>query len=162
MELEQVLQGRYHVTGLQAPFHLDRHALPRGLVHHRQDLQTPAVLGLVEEEIIAPYVVRTLGPPAHAAVPAVAQATAFPRTRRHFQALPLPKGMLTGQDPYPLDQRPIAFWAAADMPLRGPRLPQGPARPPLRDAQDPSHSLDGLASAGRAGQFPRRASWRMA
>src|SRR5205823_3408515 len=116
--LEEVLQGRYHVLGGQAPLDLDRQAFPRVLVDHRQDLQAPAVGRLVVDEVVAPDVAGPLGPPPGAAVLAAAEATAFPLDLRHLQPLPTPEPvdpLEVDRPPLPLQQRPDASIAVAGM-----------------------------------------------
>src|SRR4051794_37272668 len=185
--LEEVLQGRYHILGSQVPLHLDRQAFSGELVHHRQDPQAPAVDGLVVDEVVAPDVARALGPAAGAAVLALAQATAFPLDLGHFQALTTPEpvdplevdrpplshqqgldptvaiaGVLPGQGPDPQQQLFLSFSFGPDVPLTRPGHAQGSAGPTLGDLERRHRTGDGLSPPGRAHEFPRAASLRIA
>ena len=60
------------------------------------------------------------------------------------------------------DQPLLVIGDLALMPLRRPRLPDRPARPPFRDAHHVTYMFDGPASFGRAQKFPRFTSFKMA
>src|SRR3954453_15357029 len=92
-DLEEVLQGRYHILGVQAPLDLDRQAFPGELIDDRQHLQAPPVGRLGVDEVVAPDVVRPLGPPSCAAVLALPQATTLPLNLRYFEPFPTPEPM---------------------------------------------------------------------
>src|SRR4051812_39148125 len=186
-DLEQVLQGRYHTLGIHAPLDLDRQAFPGELIDHRQQLQAPPVGRLVVDEVVAPDVVGPLGSTAAAAVLALPQATAFPLHLRHLEAIPTPEamdplevdrpplphqhgpdasiavaGVLPGQRPDPQQQLFLSFSFGPGIPLARPGHAQGPAGPTLGDPEGRHRLDDGLTSPGRAHEFPRAASLRIA
>src|SRR3954468_10057738 len=185
--LEEVLQRRYHILGGQAPLDLDRQAFPRELVHHRQQLQAPPVGRLVVDEVIAPDVVRALGPAASAAVLALPEPATLPLDLRHLEPLstpepvdslevdrpPLPHqwgldppvaiaGVLSGQGPDPQQQLFLSFSFGPDVPLARPGHAQRSAGPTLGDLEGRHRPDDGLSPPDRAHEFPRAASLRIA
>jgi hypothetical protein len=80
-EGKQVLQGRQDILGLDAACHLDRQTLPRVLIQDHQELEPPAVGGLVRHKVITPHVVDVLGLSSQAPILRIAQPNGPGRSR---------------------------------------------------------------------------------
>jgi hypothetical protein len=93
---EQTLQGAQDILGLDPTFDLDGQTLPRILIQDHQELEPPAVSGLVRHKVITPHVVDVLGLTPQAPILRIAQPLTFSLLSRHLQAL------LTPQSIYPL------------------------------------------------------------
>jgi hypothetical protein len=67
--------------------------LSRVFVDEGEDLDLPAVLGPVEQEVVGPNVVGSLGSVPNAALIAIAQTTAFLSPSRYSQAFTAPQAL---------------------------------------------------------------------
>ena len=79
------------VVGVDAAAALDRQRLPRELVNHVQQLQDPAVGGLIELEVKRPHVIGPLGPQPVGRNRRVPQALALAPPDRHPETLLAPQ-----------------------------------------------------------------------
>src|SRR5262249_34374674 len=135
----------------------------------------------------APDVVGPLGTQPGTAVLARTQAAALPLDLRHLQPLPTPEpmdplevdrpalthqqgldpliaeaGVLPGPGPEPRQPLFFSFPFGPDVSLVRSGHAQGPARPTLGDPEGRHRLDDGLSPPGRAHEFPRAASLRIA
>ncbi len=176
---DEALQRRDGLVGVDAAVTLDRERLAGELVDDMQQLENPAVGGLIELKVQRPDVIGRLcaqpvgrhrrGPEALALAPAL----------RHAQPLltPQPLRTLAIQHPALLEQQlmrtpiPPPRPLARDLPQRRPQpgvvagharlvtlrrtmLPDISARPPLGNAKAVLEHPDRLAPTRRAHQFP--------
>ncbi len=82
-ELRQRLQDLHRG---HAALDAQRQALPGVLVDHRQDLQRPAVVGPLEDEVVGPDVVSALRPEPHARAVIPPQAASFGLLPGHLES----------------------------------------------------------------------------
>ena len=88
---EERRQRLEHINRSQPPRDHDRQALPRILLHDREELQRAPVVRPVRDEVIGPDVVPIRRPTAHARPIRQPQTTALRLFPGHFQALPPPQ-----------------------------------------------------------------------
>ena len=172
---EQLRQAMQDIVGFQLARRDDGEALARKLVNDRQHTESPTVLSLILDEIIAPDMAGALRSKTDARSVIQPEAAAFRLFLRHFQPFPPPDAI------DPLEVRPPAFDAkqrgdpaiavaavsrrqtddrrgqrlliiADDRPpaLRRTRLADHGASTALRDINPGAHMLDTVPAAGRA------------
>ncbi len=175
MHLEQVGQLLNYILGGDAPLCQNRVRFARVLVENRQHLESTAVLRLIHDKIVAPYVILVLGSQALRTVLAApqtppltlnlryAQSFLSPQTLNPFTVytpalppqqcpgVPIPATrMLLCHFMQAIDQVSITVWISRLEPLTRPRLLQNSARPTLGHLQHLLHMAHSSASPGRA------------
>ena len=186
MRDEQVRERLEHVGGAQPPGDNQRETFPRVLIHDRQDLQRPAIMGPLRHEVVRPDVVAVLRPAAEARAvrepqppplrlflrhvqpltspepchALVIHSPAFPPQERRDPSIAIPS-ILRRQLDESRDQAGLSVGHASSMPVRRPRLPQDSTGPPFRDAQVVSDMVHRLAAAGRAQNVPEATSFKI-
>ena len=92
--------------------------------------------------------------------PFVIHSPAFAPQERRDAAIAIPPILCRELD-QPRDQAALVVGHARSMPVCRPRLPQDPTGPPFRDAQVVPDMIHGLASSGRAQNFPEATSFKI-
>jgi len=110
-----------------ATLDLDGEALTGVLVLDGQQLQRPAVGGLVTEEIIAPYVVDPLGTTPQTTILAAARTTLLPLFSRHFQPFLTPQPV----DAFAVHTKTLALQERPGASVPVPRMTTNPLQHPL-------------------------------
>ena len=176
---DEALQRNDGLVAVDAAVALDRQRLAGELIDDVQQLEDPAVGGLVKLEVQRPYVVGCLGAQPIGRDRRGPQPLALAASLRHPQALfaPQPLRALAVEHPALLEQQlvrapiPPPRPVAGDLAQRGAQpgvvagdqrraalrravLPDVSARPPLRDPKTVLQHADRLAPARRAHQFP--------
>ena len=95
MDEEQLGELFENLLGVELPFDPDRQALSRELIDDAQHPIDPAIVCPVLDEVIAPYVVRTLWPKPNAGTIVQPETTAFRLLLRDLEPLPPPDAIHT-------------------------------------------------------------------
>jgi hypothetical protein len=176
---DEPVEGGDGLVGIDAAVTLDRQRFAGELVDDVQQLQDPAVGGLVELEVQRPHVIRPLSPQPPGRDRRIAHTLALAPPARHPDALLAPQPLRplavqlpalleqqlmraavppprppTGDPPQLGSQRRVILGDARLMTLGRAVLSDIPARPSLGDPQTVLQHDHRLAPARRAHQFP--------